>query len=111
MHDLMTTKRQREIVIEFEKIQLIRKRARTRLEYCEGCGTEADLIEMRVAAELFDTNITDLTEFVVKNSVHYSKEGAAIVICIPSLLATMHEKQIGTETRLIDQTCAQRPDR
>ena len=47
----MTTQRQREIVIEFEKVQLIRKRALTEVRYCSGCKAVSDSVAQVEAAE------------------------------------------------------------
>ena len=94
----MTVERQRETVIEFEKVQLIRKRAKTTLAFCNGCGGEADFVELKAAAELFDTADGDLAAFVASNAVHTD---ADIDICIPSLLAVMHSRQNGGGVRLI----------
>jgi len=94
----MTVQRQREIVIEFEKVQLIRKRAKTTLRQCPGCNGEADFVELRAAAELFDTADGDLAAFVASNAVHHDTD---IDICIPSLLAVMHARTNGHEIKLI----------
>ena len=83
MHDFMTAGRQREIVIEFEKVQLIRKRAKTTLAHCERCNAEADFVGVRLAAELFGIAVGDLTQFVVNNAVHYKDEEYGTAICIP----------------------------
>lgn len=94
----MTAKRQREIVIEFEKVQLIRKRAKTTLRHCAGCGAEADFVKLGAAARIFDTRNGDLAAFVASNAVHMD---ADIDICIPSLLAVMHARTNGGGPRLI----------
>ena len=97
-----TVERQREIVIEFEKVQLIRKRAKTTLAFCNGCGGEADFVELKAAAELFDTADGDLAAFVAANAVHMETDAD---ICIPSLLAVMHERTNGREVKLIGTGC------
>ena len=98
-HGSMTTQRQREIVIEFEKVQTIRKRAVTTVAHCVGCGGEADFVALRAAAELFGTPDGDLARFIDANSVHTE---ADIDICIPSLLAVMHERANGNGVKLLD---------
>ena len=96
----MATRRQCEIVIEFEKIQLIRKRAMTTLEYCGRCNAESDFVGTRLAADLFGITAKDLTQFVVNNAVHYANEQFGTAICIASLLAIMHERHNGSGARL-----------
>lgn len=101
MHDLMTTKRQREIVIEFEKVQLIRKRAKTTLAYCKACNANADFVGIAAAAELFGISASDLTQFVVSSAVHHANEQTDTAICVASLLAIMHERHNDGGVRLI----------
>ena len=101
MHDLMTTKRQREIVIEFEKVQLIRKRAKTTLEHCERCNASSDFVGIATAADLFGITVHDLTQFVMNAAVHYANNADSTAICIPSLLAIMHERHNGHGIKLI----------
>ena len=48
----MTPKGKREIVVEYEQIRLIRKRARTALAHCDKCGTEADFVRLTDAAAI-----------------------------------------------------------
>jgi len=94
----MTAQRQREIVIEFEKVRTIRKRAKTTFELCEGCGNEVDFVALHLAAELFETATGDLAAFVTANGVH---TGATLDICIPSLLAVMHRHTNGIPVKMI----------
>ena len=110
MHDLMTTKRQREIVIEFEKVQLIRKRASTTLEHCDRCNASSDFVDIATAAHLFGVTVQDLAQFVAGTSVHWKSTKPGITICVPSLLETMKQKQgntqrlVGGVTELNDET-------
>ena len=85
----MTAKKQREIVIEFERIQLIRKRARSKLAHCSGCGGTADLIELATAAGLFEVPDKELDAFVNAHEIH---RGPYSEICINSLLEAMQEQ-------------------
>ena len=101
-HGFMTTQRQREIVIEFEKVLLIRKRAVTTLAYCRECSDTADFVGLSLAAELFGTADNDLARFIEVNAVHAEANGNGKVdICIPSMLNVMHEHTNGHGVRLI----------
>lgn len=92
----------REIVIEFETVQMIRKRARTIYTYCRGCGGEKDFVGVRAAAALFGITVDELSSFVSKNAVHLAKVGTNNSgICVASLLEVMHAKQSGNRPRLI----------
>ncbi|MEQ1604192.1 MAG: hypothetical protein ABL999_04920 [Pyrinomonadaceae bacterium] len=89
----MTAKLQREIVIEFEKIQLIRKRAKTTLLHCSGCGALADLVLLSEAVTLFDTRSEDLLHFAAENGCHYHVlEDGETYLCVGSLLESMQQK-------------------
>jgi hypothetical protein len=93
----MTVQKQREIVIEFEKVQMIRKRAKTAFAFCAKCGGDADFVGLGAATILFETRNGDLATFISSNGVHTHED---IGICIPSLLAIMHSRQTGA-TRMI----------
>ena len=87
--DQMTTvKKQREIVIEYERIQLIRKRARTELANCLECGGDTDFVTLTSAAELFDRTEDEIFQFIQQNRCHYRADDAdKIQLCLTSLLA------------------------
>ncbi len=94
----MTAERQREIVVEFERIQLIRKRAKTRLSFCDHCGRNSDQVGLVAAAELFDIPAADLESFVNANNVHFDADSQ---ICLTSLLGAMNDKKDLGGIRLI----------
>ncbi len=94
----MTTQRQREIVIEFEKVQLIRKRAKTELRHCGGCNAVSDSVSHVEAAELFETPPDTLFEFIRHNNCHYEVgHNGKISLCVTSLLAVMHAVGSGSD--------------
>lgn len=98
----MTAPHKREIVIEFEKVQMIRKRARTTYTYCRGCGDATDFVGVRAAAGLFGITIDELSAFASANAVHIAAVGDdGRGICVASLLEVMQSKQIGNSPRLI----------
>lgn len=61
---MMTPKKLREIVIEYERIQLIRKRAKTELAHCGKCDQGSDFVPLLDAADLFGTTDMDLFDLV-----------------------------------------------
>src|SRR5215204_3582402 len=95
----MTEQKQREIVIEFEKIQTIRRRARTHLLYCGRCGSIGDKLPLAEAAELFETMPENLFDFVTQNDCHYhlSQDNQAY-LCLVSLLGKL--KKLDNARRL-----------
>lgn len=89
----MTAQRQRGIVIEFEKIQTIRKRAKTTLALCGECRIEADVVTLVEAADLFETDNDGLFQFIKQNDCHYHVgDDDRIYLCVPSLLESMQQK-------------------
>lgn len=98
----MAPHEKREIVIEFEKVQMIRKRARTIYTYCSNCGSEKDFVGVRAAATLFGITVDELSSFVAANAVHLAAVGANdSSICVTSLLDVMHAKKSGHSPKLI----------
>lgn len=94
----MTTKRQREIVIEFEQVKMIRKRAKTKLHHCESCGRLVDFVSLGTAATLFEINREKLSEFISGKGIHIRATVDDGSVCVTSLLDTMQAlKQLRTE--------------
>lgn len=110
MHDLMTTKRQREIVIEFERVQLIRKRAQTTIVGCSECNSDVDFVTASLAAELFDIELSEFLGFVTRFAVHHEPGPAGTAICVPSLLATMQQRH-GKGPKLIEGPASHADDK
>ena len=101
-HGNMTETRQREIVIEYEHVQLIRKRAKTELAHCSECGGDGDFVHLKQAAELFGTPENELFDFIQNNYCHY-RAGfeAKIQLCLASLLACMKAKTLNNQIKMI----------
>jgi hypothetical protein len=80
----------REIVIEVERIQLVRKRARTDLHYCDKCETVSDFVGLSDAARLFEIQCDRLFGFIQENKSHFMEgRHGEIQICLTSLLERM----------------------
>ena len=89
----MTAQIRRAIVIEFEKVQAIRKRAKTSLAFCVHCRIDVDAVPLIEAAELFETALEDLFQFTRQNECHYHVGGDDIIyLCVPSLIERMQQK-------------------
>ena len=77
-------------MIEFEKVQTIRKRLRTRLAMCKRCAEMSDVVPLIEAAELFETDYHGLFSFVRQYDCHYqitNEDG--IFLCVTSLIERM----------------------
>jgi hypothetical protein len=89
----MTEPQHREIVIEFERVQMIRKRARTELRHCERCGAMSDSVSHVDAAELFEISPSCLFQYVKQHDCHYHVSYIGkTYLCVASLLEHMHER-------------------
>ena len=100
----MKIQRKREIVIEFERVQLVRKKALTHIIFCRNCGREVDFISLREAVALFATQAENLLQFVRAGGSHF-ETGAdgEIYICLVSFLASMQAKTNVSRIKLIGE--------
>ena len=98
----MKIQKKREIVLEFERVQLVRKKAQTHLIFCRSCGREVDFISVREAAILFTTRAEQLLQFVKVNKSHF-ETGAdgELYLCLVSFLAAMQAKTNLSRIKLI----------
>ena len=98
----MKIQKKREIVIEFERVQLVRKKALTHLIFCRTCGREVDFLSIREAAALFRTPAENLLKFMrVSNSHFETGADGEIYICLVSFLAAMQAKTNLSRIKLI----------
>jgi len=99
----MKIQRKREIVIEFERIQLVRKKAQTHIIFCRSCGRDVDFIALREAAVLFNAQAENLLQFVRINNSHF-ETGAdgEIFLCLISFLAKMKAKTNMSRIKLLE---------
>ena len=85
----------REIVIEFEKLQLVRKRAITEVKYCEHCEQEADFVSFATATNLFEIDAECLSPFV-----HSGIAGEAR-ICLSALIRSLRSRSAEPQIKLL----------
>lgn len=89
----MAVLNQRNVVVEFECVQIIRKRCKTHVMACRCCGRETDFLSLEQAAQLFEAAACDLFRFLKENACHFKTCPAGIVhICLATLLKTMRER-------------------
>lgn len=80
-------------MIEFEKVQTIRKRAKTMLFSCQGCERETDAVSLAEAVELFETEQEDLFHFIRTNKCHFQvASDGNIYLCVTSLIGKMTQQ-------------------
>jgi hypothetical protein len=101
---VMKIEKQREIVIEFERVQLVRKTARTNLNYCPACQKETDFVSLCQAASLFSIEAAALFDFIKIHNSHFQPDpGGMIFVCLFSLLARMKSKPDISGIKLLDE--------
>lgn len=92
----------REIVIEYERIQKIRKACRTQILKCSECDRDADFITLREAVALFSTPADDLTRFMETHSCHQNYNGTGEThICVESFIECMRAKNGLMDVKLL----------
>lgn len=100
----MKIQKQRELIIEFERVQLVRKKAKTHLVFCRNCGREVDFISLREASSLFSTPAENLLHFVKINHSHFETgANGEIYICLVSFLSAMKAKTNISQVKLIGE--------
>jgi hypothetical protein len=98
----MKVQKQRELIIEFERVRIVRKKAKTHLIFCKSCGREADFVSLREASTIFDTQIETLFRFIKINKSHYETgTGGETYICLVSFLACMKSKTNISQIKLL----------
>ena len=92
----MSIRTKREIVVEFERVLIVRKRAKTHLLICSECGRKMDFVFLDEASQLFETAADDLFRFVKENSCHFQMLPAGgVAICLYVFLHMMRKKSNG----------------
>ena len=98
----MKIQKQRELIIEFERVQLVRKKAKTHLIFCRNCGREVDFVSLREAVSLFATPAENLLKFIKINQSHFETgANGEIHICLISFLACMKKNTNLTRIKLL----------
>ena len=91
----MSEPRRREIVVELERVQLVQKRARTHLMFCNDCRRESDFVSTPDAARIFGIRETDVGGCAADSSWHSQTNGGSVYVCTASLLADLVRRKIG----------------
>jgi len=98
----MNASKHREIVVEIEKVQLIRKRTKTKLLFCTKCGQETDFISVSEAAALFTTDTDRILHFISVNQCHIQTQAnGCACICLTEFLDAVRTKIGGSRITLI----------
>lgn len=80
----------REIVVELERTEVIRKRARTTVSFCEDCWRETDFIAAAEAAWLFGLDEADFFQLACGPSAHIKRADERTLVCTASIIAQLY---------------------
>jgi hypothetical protein len=80
----------REVIVEVEKVRILRKRAKTVYMICKECGCKADFVSLDDAALVFETASSDLIAFAAANNCHIQKcIPGGVHLCLIAFIAAM----------------------
>jgi hypothetical protein len=79
--------RRTRIVVETERLQIVRARPRRMEQWCEGCGAVVSMVPLDEAAVVAATSQRDMVHRIDAGSVHLvAVLHGVLFICLPSLL-------------------------
>ncbi len=79
------------LVLEIERIQLIRKKCKAKEMFCRQCDEIEDFVKLDDVTDLFSTTKSKLFEFIQTRSIHYLENSSGeILLCINSFLSCIH---------------------
>lgn len=91
------------VVLEIERVQLVRRKCPAHSGFCGKCERESDFIPLIEAASLFDINSAGLFRFVQANASHYINDVRGdIFLCVSSLLACVNAKTNDSKIKMIN---------
>lgn len=91
----MDSASEREIVVEFEHVQLVRTRTKSVVAVCRECSATSDFLEFGKAVRLFRTDEANFSRFVTVNRCHTLEVGwTTKLICFTSLIAAMKSEKV-----------------
>jgi imidazole glycerol phosphate synthase subunit HisF len=92
----MKAQMKRRIVIEVERVQLIRKQAKTFWAHCPVCNIDSDFVSIETASRLFEMTSDEMAGVLKISSCHY-REGSRGKgdICLNSFLSSMKDAMPG----------------
>lgn len=95
-------KNSRIVVLEIERVQLVRRKCRAHTGFCEKCERKADFLSLTGAARLFDINAARLFRFIQANNSHYKFDARGkIFICVRSLFTCVNAKTDGSKLKMM----------
>ena len=92
----------RQLIIEFERVQRVRKHARTHLRYCETCSRNSEFISVAQAAELFELPEDELLVLDRDGGkrLHFYDRPSGPEICVEGIIDAIGKRWAGRELKL-----------
>ena len=83
----MTGSSQRQLVIEVERVQTVRRKVPIAAGYCRDCRCPVDLIDVADLARVFEVSVADAVLQLKRRRIHLLDLSAStILVCADSLL-------------------------
>ena len=80
----------KKIVVEFERVQLIRKQAKTHYVHCAGCNIDSEFVSIDVASRLFEISDEEMLRILKASNCHFrADENGKGDICLNSFLLSL----------------------
>jgi hypothetical protein len=93
----------KDLILEIERVQLIRKKCRTVIEFCEQCQVETNFVTLTEAASLFSVQTNNLLNFIQITACHSAENSAGeFLICVNSLLGNIKTRQNNGSLKMVE---------
>ena len=100
---IMPERKTKTVVLEIERVQVIRKKCKAYSGFCANCRTEANFVELAQTARLFEIHITDLFRFIQTSGGHYTNNpGEEIFLCVNSFLECLRNHKNNSKIKMIN---------
>lgn len=97
----MLDRKRKTLVLEIERIQLIRRKCQAHLRYCGRCRSTADFISLAAAAALFDVDPVNLLGCIRANACHFINDPEGVFLCVNSFLNCLNANTNGSKIKMI----------
>jgi hypothetical protein len=90
------------LVLEIERIELIRKRCRLFSGFCKTCSKDTDFVSLTQMSSLFEIRAEDFFQTIRVSPIHFETElHNEIFLCINSLLNFLNTTKSNTKIKMI----------
>ena len=97
----MLERKTKTVVLEIERVQVIRKKCQAYSRFCANCRTEVDFIELAQTARLFGLT-SPIFRFIRRAAVITNNLGGEIFLCVNSLLACLSNHKNNSKIKMMN---------